>query len=752
MTILYEAQRFRSDHVSTISLRALHVYYSALAFSPESSLLFRTYRRQSKGAVRVVKGRTQLWQDNPCLHVIGVKGFRGYVAFSPDSKKILSVDVSSAVKVFDVESGNLLVEMEGHSDVVNCAVFSPDGRNIVSGSGDHSIRMWNATTGNLLRKMEGHSGAVMWLAMHPDGRKVVSASDDSTIRTWNLESGIQLVLIQDVILKCQQDFGDRNRPPSLSPDGRRIAFWIAESTLRISNTLTGHQTSIIENVTFPIKFSPNSNQIACRPNRSRELLVSDVETGNQLLKMACSRLTMNCLAFSPDGKLIASGLGDCTVEVWNVASGNTVVVMQYDLGDWMPETDIAFYPDNKHLASGSLRGPIRVWNVMNGEQVAMMEGHSNSIYCMALSPDARRIASGSCDETMRVWDATTRNMNITATPEHSTAVLYITFSADGRKLASTAFDRIVRVWDVGSGNQLNMVKELSNDVIKWLAFISEGKRLLWATYDNIILWDMEDNSHMSFAVTEGGLNCFALSPDGSIIASGTSVSVTVTLYDTETGKNLLRVDKKYRRGDGVGCLAFYPDGKRIAAGLKDGTVRVWDVVSGDEVMMMDTHSSEVAHLAFSSDGSRIAVVPNAGEGKCSEVWIWNGVDGKLIAQTSYGRSVLSLLLLDNTHIHAIFNDGPPLLWEYQPRSLSARSLQYGQLSIIRTSPIFWLDNSGFVYRSSLDPRVTKSSQICQIPRRYKTSTHTFTFHESVVAVGTKAGAMLILDLHDVDFE
>src|SRR3984885_4988735 len=177
--LLYDGERFTLEFFSPISLGALHIYYSALPFTPQSQLLRQVYHYEL-GCVKVLSGLPQGW--NPWL--FSMHGHSGYVysvAFSPDGSHIASGSGDQTVQIWDAKTGVHLTTLRGHSDWVHSVAFSPNGSHIASGSQDKTVRIWDAKTGVHLTTLKGHSAYVYSVAFSPDGSRIASVSSDQTV-------------------------------------------------------------------------------------------------------------------------------------------------------------------------------------------------------------------------------------------------------------------------------------------------------------------------------------------------------------------------------------------------------------------------------------------------------------------------------------------------------------------------------------------------------------------------------------------
>ena len=266
---------------------------------------------------------------------------------------------------------------------------------------------------------------------------------------------------------------------------------------------------------------------------------------------------VNAVAWSPDGKRIASSSDDNTVQVWNAADGGNVYTYR---GHSNLVEAVAWSPNGKHIASGGFDSTVQVWDTADGSHAFTYHGHSSFVDTVAWSPNGKRIASGSYDNTVQVWDAVNGD-NVYTYHGHNNTVSTAAWSPDGKRIASSSWDNTVQVWNAADGGNVVTYRGHLNRV-------------------NAVIW----------------------SPDGKRIASGSS-DATVRVWDAADGGNVVT----YRGHSGaVFALAWSPDGKRIASGSDDNTVQVWDAADGSPVYTYIGHSNEVRAVAWSPDGRRIA--------------------------------------------------------------------------------------------------------------------------------------------------
>ncbi|NET59627.1 MAG: hypothetical protein F6K47_26805 [Symploca sp. SIO2E6] len=292
------------------------------------------------------------------------------------------------------------------------------------------------------------------------------------------------------------------------------------------------------------------------------------------------------VAFSPNGKTLASGSGDKTIKLWELSTEWEIGTFggSWFSGHAQTVRSIAFSPTGKTLASGSEDKTIKLWNVRTLEKFRTIKGHANSVNTIAFSPDGKTLASGSGDKTIKLWQVSTGKEQQSL--EHLFDVFSVAFSPNGTILASGSWDYIIRLWDVRTGQQICTFDKHLFDVFS-VAFSPDGKILASGSEENTIkLWDItslgkEGNREQGIGNREqktltghtNSVNAVVFSPNGQILASG-SKDKTIHLWDVSTGELLYHWQA---HSDSVLDLAISPDGQTLASGSADGTVKIWQL-------------------------------------------------------------------------------------------------------------------------------------------------------------------------------
>jgi WD40 repeat protein len=282
---------------------------------------------------------------------------------------------------------------------------------------------------------------------------------------------------------------------------------------------------------------------------------------------------------------------------------------------------VAFSNDGRWLASAGFDGTACLWDAVTGADRRVLRGHNAVVYHLAFSPDSRLLATASWDQTVRLWDLATGEPACELRG-HTGPVNRVVFRPDGRRLATLANDQTVRIWDVATGAPL---KTFDAAVRPWpmndLAYSPSGKLLALAGPDPLIrLWDADTGVELRRLAGHSVVaRAVAFSPDGAFLASGDGEvgrgdAGEVRLWNIATGQ-CVRVLQGHT--EPVHALAFSPDGSRLVSSGADHTVKLWDLAAGQEALTLHGHTDAVRWSAFSPDGQRLAT---AGTDQTIRLW------------------------------------------------------------------------------------------------------------------------------------
>jgi len=314
--------------------------------------------------------------------------------------------------------------------------------------------------------------------------------------------------------------------------------------------LEGHEDWI-----FSVAFSPDGKLLASG-GADWTVFIWDVEKKEILKRIKEHEGSIYSVTFSPDGKLLASGSADHTIRIWEVETGKLLKVFEYE----SRISSIAFSPDGRFLASGSPNYRICIWSIETGKRSKTLEGHTGVIHSIAFSPDGDFLASGSGDCTIRIWDINSGEC-LSVLEEHEDRVHSVAFSPDGRFLASGSADCTIRIWFVKTGICINVF----------------------------------DKAH------EGSVYSLAFSPpDGKLLVSGGADS-TIRIWSLKTEK-CLEMLKMHE--DSVYSLAFSPNGKLFASGGKDKKIYIWE-----KILMSEEYYAKTPLQIKKTDGTIVFLPP-----------------------------------------------------------------------------------------------------------------------------------------------
>jgi WD40 repeat protein len=544
---------------------------NAVAFSPNGRLL----------ATGDEDGTAQLW-DPATGRPVGAP-LTGHeegvfaIAFSPDGKLLATGDGHSTVRLWDPATGRRVrAPLTGGEGDVYALAFSPDGKLLAAGVGDGRVRLWDPATGHRVRASLTSDGEGLdAMAFSPDG--TLLATDGGTLRLWNKATGrtTQLALTGSPEVVVAEAF---------STNGKLLVIGGEDGTVRLLNPATGRPVG--PPLTGPgdrvgaVAFSPNGKLLATG-DADGTVRLWDPATGSPVRATLTTSDLVFDVAFSPNGKLLATalvsvygGVDGGSVRLWNPATGSPVRATPAARSNSVSVGSVAFSPDGKLLATGDADGTVRLWDPATGRPArAPLTGLASGVGSLAFSPDGKLLAAA--DGMAQLWDVATGRRIRTSLTGHTDPVCAVAFSPDGKLLATGDGKGTVRLWDPATGHTVRTPLTGHTGTVCAVAFSPDGKLLASGGNDGTVrLWDPATGRPARAPLTghTNAVSAVAFSPNGKLLASGGDDG-TVRLWDPATGRPARAPMTGHT--DKVRAVAFSPNGRQLASASTDHTVRLW---------------------------------------------------------------------------------------------------------------------------------------------------------------------------------
>jgi WD40 repeat protein len=541
-----------------------------VVFSPDGTRLATAYRNLFGGRPPPTKGK--VWDSTTGQQLLALDNLPANVfevVFSPDGRRLATLAPDNTVKVREAATGQELLSLGGPPHSVTKVVFSPDGRLLASAGKDKRVNLWDATTGQQVCTLAGDADAFGLMAISPDHQRFASADHTGVVKVWDVRTGqvTHTFSRSAANLICNVTFSPAGeRLATVGVNGKTVNIWDLQ-TRQVILTLRGHGSYVTE-----VAFSPDGRRLAsaCLDGTVK---VWDAVSNHESLLLRGHRQRVFHVAFSPNGCCLASASGDRTVKVWDAQTGQEVRTLQ---GHTNSLRGVAFSADGQRLAAAGSDNLVLLWDVASGRECEPLRGHTQAVRDVAFSPDGRWLASaGGRDRTVKVWDAQT-GQEVCTLRGHTDSVSSVAFSSDGQHLASCSEDRTVKVWDVPSGQEVYSLGPDTTGVAS-VAFSPNGRRLALAFLNGKVQVVEAATGREAMTIRGTGVSgsSVAFTSDGMRLASAggdLEGRSEVMLWDAATGQEALSLSA----GSHVNCVAFSPDGNRLAAACEDGAVRVWD--------------------------------------------------------------------------------------------------------------------------------------------------------------------------------